>query len=557
MRNFFRKRRSAAVADERLPAAGAAGLGSPGITGGGLGSGPLTGGPGMAGGMNGGMNGPGAGGFSNAPGRPGGLHLRPVDGNAGGNPVGGPIGGRAGFEAMRGPAAPRLPDVIDNEATGDRRGHMFPQPGGHDADGEHDLPRFTMSVNGGYRGGFGANGGANAPAMLKGLTPELNGLLREAFTPTRPKQQLNGLFIGRNDTLRRIISAIEEERAHVILYGDRGRGKTSVANAIEKIAGQAGYLSLKLTCSGELSFEDIFRHFLKKIPSTYYRSALDNPFAARRNFASFNELLPEGAFSVTELNEVLAGIHATHVLLILDEYDRVTDEDFRNKLAELFKNLTDSSIPVTLLVVGVAENLDQLLGKHPSIQRSLVPVHLPLMTDQEIGRLIQAGAQNAGIEFAADVVRRIAEFVRGLPYYAQLLGLHAARSAVSRGSKLVERPDLGYAVARCLQEAERGIVESYARALAADRRVELEDALLAAALCPADAYGVFDPNDLAGDSGELPSAATLDLLKRLTREDHGGILAPVVEPGLERYRFRNQMMRQYVLMRQASERGQI
>ena len=554
MRNFFRKRRSAAVADERMPAAGGAGLGGSGLggglTGGGLtGNGPTGNGMGMTGpGMSGpGISSPGpaSGNFPNAPGfsRPGGALLRPVDGGQ----------GRNGFEAMRAPAAPRQPDIIDNDATGDRRGHMFPQPGGREAESEHDLPRFTMSVNGGYRGGMGAN----APAMLKGLTPELNGLLREAFTPTRPKQQLNGLFIGRNDTLRRIISAIEEERAHVILYGDRGRGKTSVANAIEKIAGQAGYLSLKLTCSGELSFEDIFRHFLKKIPSTYYRSALDNPFAARRNFASLNELLPDGTFSVTELNEVLSGIHATHVLLILDEYDRVLDEDFRNKLAELFKNLTDSSIPVTLLVVGVAENLDQLLGKHPSIQRSLVPVHLPLMTDQEIGRLIQAGAQNAGIEFAPDVVRRIAEFVRGLPYYAQLLGLHAARSAVSRGSKLVERPDLAYAVARCLQEAERGIVESYARALAADRRAELEDALLAAALCPADAYGVFDPNDLAGDSGELPSAATLDLLKRLTREDHGGVLAPVVEPGLERYRFRNQMMRQYVLMRQASERGQI
>ncbi|MBP2298348.1 AAA family ATPase [Azospirillum picis] len=548
MRNFFRKRRSAAVADERMPVAGGAGLGN-GITGGlgtgslqgAAGTGQLMGGPTM---VNPGMQGPGAGGgFTNAPafGRPGSSHLRPVDGS------------RGGLEAMRGPVAPRPPDVIDNNATGDRRGTMFPPPAGGGTESEHDLPRFTMSVNGGYRGGMGAN----APAMLKGLTPELNGLLREAFTPTRPKQQLNGLFIGRNDTLRRIISAIEEERAHVILYGDRGRGKTSVANAIEKIAGQAGYLSLKLTCSGELSFEDIFRHFLKKIPSTYYRSSQDNPFAARRNFASFNELLPEGTFSVTELNEVLSGIHATHVLLILDEYDRVTDEDFRNKLAELFKNLTDSSIPVTLLVVGVAENLDQLLGKHPSIQRSLVPVHLPLMTDQEIGRLIQAGAQNAGIEFAPDVVRRIAEFVRGLPYYAQLLGLHAARSAVSRGSKTVERPDLAYAVARCLQEAERGIVESYARALAADRRMELEDALLAAALCPADAYGVFDPKDLAGEDGEPPSAATLDLLKRLTREDHGGVLAPVVEPGRERYRFRNQMMRQYVLMRQASERGQI
>ncbi|SMH59698.1 AAA family ATPase [Azospirillum agricola] len=525
MRNFFRKRRTATAADERVPAAGAAG--GVGITGGGLGGGAPAGGAPAAGSAHHGFARP-----------PGPSHLRPIDGMRG--------------DGMRGPAAPRQPDILGQDATGDHRGRMFPAPGGGDA-GDAELPRFTMTVNGGFRGGMGVN----APAMLKGLTPELNGLLREAFTPTRPKQQLNGLFIGRSDTLRRIISAIEEERAHVILYGDRGRGKTSVANGIEKIAAQAGYLSLKLTCSAELSFEDIFRHFLKKIPSTYYRSGADNPFAARRNFASFNELLPDGTFSVTELNEVLSGIHATHVLLILDEYDRVTDEDFRNKLAELFKNLTDSSIPVTLLVVGVAENLDQLLGKHPSIQRSLVPVHLPLMTDQEIGRLIQAGAENAGIGFAPDVVQRIAEFVRGLPYYAQLLGLHAARSAVSRGSTIVERSDLAYAVARCLQEAERGIVDSYARALAAERRGELEDALLAAGLCPADAYGTFDPADLAGEGGEPPSREMLDLLKRLTREDHGAVLAPVIEPGRERYRFRNQMMRQYVLMRQANERGQI
>ncbi|WP_247886974.1 ATP-binding protein [Azospirillum sp. SYSU D00513] len=460
-------------------------------------------------------------------------HLRPV----------GPA------DAMRGPDPGRGGMADDHRArplsAGPAAGRLA------SADTDMEMPRFTMSVNGGLRGP-----GAMAPAMLKGMTPELNGLLREAFTPTRPKQALNSLFIGRTDTIRRVISAIEEERAHVILFGDRGRGKTSVANAIEKIAGEAGYLSLKLTCSAELTFEDIFRHFLKKIPSTYYRSGLDNPYASRRSFTSFNELLPEGTFSVTELNEVLSGIHATHVLLILDEYDRVTDEDFRNKLAELFKNLTDSSIPVTLLVVGVAENLDQLLGKHPSIQRSLVPVHLPLMTDQEIGRLLQAGADNAGISFAPDVVQRICEFVRGLPYYAQLLGLHAARSAVSRGGRVVEREDLAYAVARCLQEAERGIVDSYARALAAERRAELEDLLLAAALCPADAYGTFNPTDLAGSVGE-PSSEVFGILERLTREDHGGVLEAVVEPGRTRYRFRNQMMRQYVLMRQAQERGQI
>ncbi|MGQ9370793.1 nSTAND1 domain-containing NTPase [Azospirillum sp. ST 5-10] len=417
--------------------------------------------------------------------------------------------------------------------------------------GVADLPRFAFPVANGLKTQRGGEA-----ALLTGLTPEVNGILREAFTPTRPKKQLNSLFVGRNATLKRIISAVEEERAHVILFGDRGRGKTSLSNAIEHIAAQAGYLAIKLTCSGELSFEEIFRHVLKRIPSTYYRSGSDSPFASRRTFNSFAELLPEGSFSVTQLNEVLENIQNTHVLLILDEYDRVTDEDFRNKLAELFKNLTDSSIPMTLMVVGVAENLDQLLGKHPSIQRSLVPVHLPLMTDKEIERLIQAGAENAGLTFLPETLRRIVDFARGLPYYAQLLGLHAARSAFSRGVREVEHADLAYAVNRCLQEAERGIVDSYNRGLAGGRRETLEDALHAAALCPADEYGVFDPADIAGGDG-APPADVEARLERLTRDDHGALLVALPEPGRTRYRFRNQMARQYVLMRLAVERSQV
>ena len=49
-----------------------------------------------------------------------------------------------------------------------------------------------------------------------------------------------------------------------------------------QIASQAGYFTLKLTCSAELSFEDVFRNFLRRIPGTFYRSEVDNPFAARR-----------------------------------------------------------------------------------------------------------------------------------------------------------------------------------------------------------------------------------------------------------------------------------
>ena len=118
-------------------------------------------------------------------------------------------------------------------------------------DEDLELPRFSFPVAGTLR--------SRASGNLPGLTPELNKALREAFTPTRPNRKSIPCSSGRLNTLRRIIAAIEEERAHVVLFGDRGRGKTSLANAVQQIASQAGYFTLKLTCSAELSFEDVFR----------------------------------------------------------------------------------------------------------------------------------------------------------------------------------------------------------------------------------------------------------------------------------------------------------
>ena len=52
---------------------------------------------------------------------------------------------------------------------------------------------------------------------------------------------------------------------------------------------------------------------------------------------TFAQLLPEGPFGVTELVEALARIHDRHVILVVDEYDRVVSDDVKSKLAELLK----------------------------------------------------------------------------------------------------------------------------------------------------------------------------------------------------------------------------
>ena len=55
----------------------------------------------------------------------------------------------------------------------------------------------------------------------------LRARLRNAFTPSQPIAERR-LFAGREDVLKSMIRSIEDQRLHVVIYGERGIGKTSL-----------------------------------------------------------------------------------------------------------------------------------------------------------------------------------------------------------------------------------------------------------------------------------------------------------------------------------------
>lgn len=390
-------------------------------------------------------------------------------------------------------------------------------------------------------------------------TPEsgkLSALLRDAFTPTRPKQAA-GLFSGRFKQMQRIIAAIEEERAHVMLYGERGSGKTSLANILAGKADEAGYLVLRFACSSGLRFEDIFRAFLRRMPATLLADGIGA--TSRAGIDNFEQLL-SGPCSVAELVSVFERIDDKHLILIIDEYDRVSNDETKALLAELIKNMSDAAVPVTLLIIGVAENVSELLGKHPSLQRTVVTVPMPLMTRREIDGIIAAGEEKSGLQFDPGVRQTIADLAQGLPYHAQLLCLFAARSAVRRHSPRIEREDLRYAVQCAAEEAETRVKESYNLAIGPHESTSFRDVLFYAARCRSDEFGTFSATDVAaaaaGPGSEGLSLLALQYpLKKLTEPERGAVLRRLVGPGGLRYQFRSQMIRHHVLVRQAEQRG--
>jgi Cdc6-like AAA superfamily ATPase len=390
--------------------------------------------------------------------------------------------------------------------------------------------------------------GRPAPIATAGMSA----LLRDTFTPTRPKQNIE-LFYGRFEQLRCIIGAIEQERAHVMIYGERGSGKTSLANVLANKAGEAGYLVVRLACNSELGFEDIFRSFLRRIPASL--------LLGDTNRDNLEQLLPSH-YSLFELMLLFKRIGHRHVILIIDEYDRITSEETKEKLAELIKQLSDADAPVTLLLIGVAETVDQLLGKHPSLQRTVVAVPLPLMTGREIDGIVTAGEMKSGLNFDVSMRQAIVDFAQGLPYHAQLLCLLAANSATRRLSNRVEPEDLRYAVLQSAERAEARTKETYSLAIGPRDSTSFRDALFHAARCRTDEFGSFTVTDVvvaaARSNAQAPSLLSLQYpLKKLTEPERGAVLRRVLRPGGWRYQFSSQTMRHYVLCSQAEQRGLI
>jgi ABC-type branched-subunit amino acid transport system ATPase component len=383
--------------------------------------------------------------------------------------------------------------------------------------------------------------------------------LWEAFTPTKPKRW-SKYFAGRRWAIQRVITAIEEEQAHVVIFGARGIGKTSLANVLAESASQVDYQVLRCPCSADITFEEIFRGFLRNLPSEFMdRSArAKNPAVEH-----FEQLLPRGSFGPTELTVALSFLKLEHVILIIDEFDRIGSETLKNQLAETIKNLSDIAARITFIVVGIAQNLEELIGKHPSIQRHLVAVHLPLMEPPELRALIEVGESASGMTFDDATREAVVSFAKGLPYYAQLMCLYSGRHALERGASSVEMRDLREAMAQVLEEADPVTVAMYDMATQGERNKFTTDVMFASARCRFDRFGAFTAADAADvaldpDERKLRELTLHKALSSLVLPQNGAVLEKTRTPsGITKYCFQHQTMRQYILVRQARQRGLI
>ena len=274
--------------------------------------------------------------------------------------------------------------------------------------------------------------------------------LRRAYTPAQPVSDRR-MFAGRTEVLAALIRAIEDQRLHSIIYGERGIGKTSLLRVLAQAAEEARYLVVYITCGAGSEFDETMRAVTAKIPLMFHRDfGPISPEGERGdNMAS---ILGPDAITVSQAVDYLEKIEGTRVLVVLDEYDRARSDGFRRNVGELLKSLSDRAVRVQFLIAGVAANLTELVENVPSIQRNVFALQLPRMTGAEIRNIIENGERVTEMPFDEAATHAVVARCIGFPYLATMLSHRSALTALERRHERVDVEDVDSATRDAVDE---------------------------------------------------------------------------------------------------------
>jgi len=424
---------------------------------------------------------------------------------------------------------PRRPAFLDTLWRGDSP-----------ADRSEDLPRFSALASDDVTG-FGQSP-TSARSMLA---------LRDALGASQPvvaREQ----FSGRQDALAQLILAIEQQRVHVVIYGERGIGKTSLAHVFAETAREARYIVLYGSCGTEGRFDDIFRTFASKIPMLYHRSVLPTTAEVEAG-KHFDSLLPEGSFGPREVSDLFADVVGTRVILILDEYDRIPDPNFRRDVAELIKNLSDRAARVQLVLTGVAANLDELIGFAPSIRRNIVGLPMRPLTPVEVKAILALGEEATGLHFSDDVIAMIATMASGSPYLVRLLGHQAGLAALKQNRTQIDESHARAAVEAVLTDWNATLPRRVQGILSRHDAQAEWPVLVGAAQAGTHSDGWFGVEDIRSVLGDAVSKSEIE--RSLAKFAHPGELLDIDQvDGEQRFRYRYPGVASLLLMSAALAR---
>ncbi|MFB3895966.1 MAG: AAA family ATPase [bacterium] len=266
--------------------------------------------------------------------------------------------------------------------------------------------------------------------------------LSNVFIPSSPISTPN-LLKGREEILQEINVGYRRKGASIVLYGERGVGKTSIVKVVAKtLKGNHFYYS----ADGEDTFETIAFNVLKHYNSHMVERSSESteieskdasvkiPIASGKLAHSDQVSHIETPISEQKITsqEIANRLQNQEGLIIIDDFERIKSAKARAKFADLIKKFSDNEILLTILIVGIGDNLDELLGAHESIQRNIIEIKTPRLSNDIIKKIVTDGFAELTISIDSDCIDQIVEFSANFPHFTHLMCEGATISLINK-----------------------------------------------------------------------------------------------------------------------------
>ena len=316
------------------------------------------------------------------------------------------------------------------------------------------------------------------------------------------------------------------------MYGERGVGKTSLANVMAEVLMQQNVhlRAVMMNCAVADDFAGLWGSVFERL-----------------DINGAMEMTPEGVRRTLEQLPI-------RTLIVIDELDRLDDDEALTQLADTVKTLSDHSVVATLLLIGVADSVDDLIGEHQSIERALTQILIPKMSPDELKEIVDKGLEELSMTIEPEARDRIALLSEGLPSYTHLLALHATHWAVADDRAEVGAADVERAIGAAVQKAQQSIKSAYQKATRSPRPGNLfAHVLTACALAIKDDLGYFTAGAvrapmkrITGKDYDIPAFAPH--LNAFTTKERGAVLECTGERRRRFYRFEDPMLKPYAIL---------
>lgn len=304
--------------------------------------------------------------------------------------------------------------------------------------------------------------------------------VNNAFSPFHPIS-LREFFAGRIEQIGRIQRAISAPGQHIILYGDRGVGKTSLANIVPYLAERKKVFFHR--CSAQDDYTSIFGDFIRRLESEMIIVKKAETHSSDKD-GKLKLGIVEGRLKSEKMTEttykpiqerriepgfIFETLKQHRLVLVIDEFDRVRNNDVNQKMADTIKALSDENSLCKIMIVGVAASVNELIGEHQSTARSLCQIQLQRMSKEELDEIICKGeaALALDLKFAPGAKRKIVNLSDGLPYYTQLLSYYSviAWAQNKNAESRINEGDLTAGMSEAISNASETLRSGYERAI--------------------------------------------------------------------------------------------